>query len=172
MASNGVVVFHFQSVCVLMSISAAYVTIGSYIRACQPITDLLLFTREDTLKKCRLSMSLHECMLQLLEMSSFTKPNHVCTRYNILRALFYEKYWRFLPVCDNEKISTVIACKRNRFDFWNSCKRLQKFVNVEALEEMEREKHCKFLFTYLSVSFHRPICTIKHLLPEIISDLA
>ena len=42
-------------------------------------------------------------MLQLLEMSSITKPNHVCTRYNILRALFYEKYWRFLPVCDNEK---------------------------------------------------------------------
>ena len=103
MASNGVVVFHFQSVCVLMSISAAYVTIGSYIRACQPITDLLLFTREDTLTKCRLSMSLHECMLQLLEMSSITKPNHVCTRYNILRALYYEKYWRFLPVCDNEK---------------------------------------------------------------------
>ena len=32
-----------------------------------------------------------------------------------------------------KKISTVIACKRNRFDFWNSCKRLQNFVNVEAL---------------------------------------
>ena len=32
-----------------------------------------------------------------------------------------------------KKIRTVIACKRNRFDFWNSCKRLQNFVNVEAL---------------------------------------
>ena len=32
-----------------------------------------------------------------------------------------------------KKISTVIACKRNRFYFWNSCKRLQNFVNVEAL---------------------------------------
>ena len=32
-----------------------------------------------------------------------------------------------------KKISTVIACKRNRFDFWNSCKRLQNFVNMEAL---------------------------------------
>ena len=32
-----------------------------------------------------------------------------------------------------KKCSTVIACKRNRFDFWNSCKRLQNFVNVEAL---------------------------------------
>ena len=31
MASNCVVVFHFPSMCVLMSISAAYVTIGSYI---------------------------------------------------------------------------------------------------------------------------------------------
>ena len=31
MASSCVVVFHFPSVCVLMSISAAYVTIGSYI---------------------------------------------------------------------------------------------------------------------------------------------
>ena len=31
MASNCVVVFHFPSVCVLMSILAAYVTIGSYI---------------------------------------------------------------------------------------------------------------------------------------------
>ena len=32
-----------------------------------------------------------------------------------------------------KKFSTVIACKRNRFDFWNSCKRLQNFANVEAL---------------------------------------
>ena len=32
-----------------------------------------------------------------------------------------------------KKFSTVTACKRNGFDFWNSCKRLQNFVNVEAL---------------------------------------
>ena len=32
-----------------------------------------------------------------------------------------------------KKCSTVIACKRNLFDFWNSCKLLQNFVNVEAL---------------------------------------
>ena len=37
-------------------------------------------------------------------------------------------------------------------------------------EEMEREKQCKFLFTSLSVPFHT--CTIKPLLPAIISDLA
>ena len=94
MASNGVVVFHFPSVYVLMSISAAYVTIGSYIGACQPITHLLQFTREDTLKK------------------------------NI--GDFYRS-------ATMKKFSTVIACKRNRFDFWKSCKRLQNFVNVEAL---------------------------------------
>ena len=62
-------------------------------RVCQPITHLLLFTREDTLKKCRLLMSLHVAVrLQLLEMSSITSPNqtilNVCTSYNILRALF------------------------------------------------------------------------------------
>ena len=45
-------------------------------------------------------------------------------------------------------------------------------------EEMEKEKHCKFLFTFLSVSFHT--CTMWRLykpfkgplLPAIISDLA
>ena len=64
MASNCVVVFHFPSMCVLMSILAAYVTIFLAVtsRECQPITHLLLFIREDTLKKCRLSMSLR--MLQ------------------------------------------------------------------------------------------------------------
>ena len=35
-----------------------------------------------------------------------------------------------------KKFGTVIACKRNHFDFWNSCKRLQNFVNVEALPLM------------------------------------
>ena len=38
-----------------------------------------------------------------------------------------------LPICHNEKISTVIECKQKRFDFWNSCKHLQSFVNIEAL---------------------------------------
>ena len=43
------------------------------------------------------------------------------------------KNWRFLPICDKEKkSSTVIVCKRNRFHFWITCKRLQNFVNVEA----------------------------------------
>ena len=71
--------------------------------------------------------------LQLLEMSSITTPNHVCTRYNILRAIFYEKYWRFLPICHNQKFSTVIACKQNRFDFWNSCKGLQNRFPIDAV---------------------------------------
>ena len=49
------------------------------------------------------------------------------------KELFLRKILSILPICDNEKISTLIACTRNRFDFWNSCKRLQNFVNVEAL---------------------------------------
>ena len=76
--------------------------------------------------------------LQLLEMSSITTPNqtisNVCTRYIFQRTLFLGKILAILPIWDNEKkLNTVIACKRNRFDFWNSCKRLQNFVNVEAL---------------------------------------
>ena len=32
-----------------------------------------------------------------------------------------------------KKISRLIACTRNHFDFWNSCEHLQNFVNVEAV---------------------------------------
>ena len=39
----------------------------------------------------------------------------------------------FYRSATTKKFSTVIAGKRNRFDFWNSCKRLQNFVNMEAL---------------------------------------
>ena len=31
--------------------------------------------------------------------------------------------------------SMVIACKQNHFDFWNSCKRLENFVNGETLHK-------------------------------------
>ena len=105
---------------------------------CQPITHLLLFTREDTLKNCWLLMSLHVAVrLQLFEMSSITTPNqtilNICTRYNILRALFRKNIADFYRSATMIKFSTLIVCKRNRFDFWNSCKRLQNFVKVEAL---------------------------------------
>ena len=64
MASNCVVIFHFPSVCVLMSISFwPKWRLAVTSSACQPITHLLLFTSEDTLKKCLLLMSL--CMFQL-----------------------------------------------------------------------------------------------------------
>ena len=43
-----------------------------------------------------------------------------------------------------KRFSTVIACKRNRFDFWNSCKRLQNFVNVEALLVSQLLSHILF----------------------------
>ena len=32
-----------------------------------------------------------------------------------------------------KKISTIVSCKQNRFDFWNSCKHLQNVVNVKPL---------------------------------------
>ena len=38
----------------------------------------------------------------------------------------------------------LIACTRNRFDYWNSCKRLQNFVNVEALPTNEESFLLKF----------------------------
>ena len=32
-----------------------------------------------------------------------------------------------------KKINLEVTCKRNRFGYWNSCKRLPNFVNVAAL---------------------------------------
>ena len=83
-------------------------------------------------------MSLHVAVrLQLIEMSSITTSNqtilNVCIRYNILELFFRKNIGNFYPSATMKKFSTVIACKRNRFDFWNLCKRLQNFVNVEAL---------------------------------------
>ena len=49
------------------------------------------------------------------------------------KELFFRKILKILPICDNEKKSVrLLRNTRNRFDFWNSCKRLQNFVNVEA----------------------------------------
>ena len=76
--------------------------------------------------------------LQLLEMSSITKLNltisNVCTG-TFFRVFFKEKKLEILLISNNEKkFSMVIACKWNRFHFWNLYKRLQNFVNVEALQ--------------------------------------
>ena len=107
MASNCVVVFHFPSVCVLMSISAAYVTIGSYISPVSTnYTFAIVYKGRHTKEISVIDESAHVAVrLQLLEMSSITTPNqtisNVCTKYNILRALFQEK----LPICENEKKS-------------------------------------------------------------------
>ena len=32
-----------------------------------------------------------------------------------------------------KKINLEVTCKRDRFGYWNSCKRLPNFVNVAAL---------------------------------------
>ena len=97
LASNCVVVFHFPSVCVLMSISAAYLTIGSYIsRVSTNYTFAIVYKGRHTREMSVIDEPAHVAVrLQLLEMSSFTTPNqtisNVCTRYNILRALFFRK---------------------------------------------------------------------------------
>ena len=69
MASDCVVVFHFpSSVCVLMSISAAYVTIGSYI---SPVSTNYTFA---TVYKGR----------HTKEMSVIGEPAHVAVRLQLL----------------------------------------------------------------------------------------
>ena len=80
--------------CVLMSISAAYVTIGSYIsRVSTNYTFAIVYKGRHTKEMSVIDEPGHVAVrLQLLEMSSITTPNqtisNVCTRYNILRALF------------------------------------------------------------------------------------
>ena len=89
--------FHFPSVCVLMSISAAYVTIGSYIsRMSTNYTFAIVYKGRHTKEMSVIDEPAHVAVrLQLLEMSSVKIPNqtisNVCTRYNILRALFLGK---------------------------------------------------------------------------------
>ena len=74
MGSNCVVVFHFPSVCVLMSISAAYVTIGSYIwRVSTNYTFAIVYKGRHTKEMSVIDEPAHVAVrLQLLEMSSIT----------------------------------------------------------------------------------------------------
>ena len=94
MTSNCVDVFHFPSVCALMSISAAYVTIDSYIsHVSTNYTFATVYKGKHTKEMLVIDEPAHVAVwVQLLEISSITTPNqtisNVCTRYNILRALF------------------------------------------------------------------------------------
>ena len=78
----------------LMSISAAYVTFGSYIsRVSTNYTFATVYKGRHTKEMSVIDEPAHVAVrLQLLEMSSITTANqtisNVCTRYNILRALF------------------------------------------------------------------------------------
>ena len=115
MASNCVINFHFPSVCVLMSISAAYVTIGSYIsRVSTNYTFAIVDKGRYTENMSVIGEPGHVAVrLQLLEMSSITTPNqtisNVCTRYNILRALL-KNIGDFYRYATMKRFSTVIAC--------------------------------------------------------------
>ena len=78
----------------LMPISAAYVTIGSYIsRVSTNYIFATVYKGRHTKEMSVIDEPAHVAVrLQLLEMSSITTANqtisNVCTRYNILRALF------------------------------------------------------------------------------------
>ena len=74
MTPNCVVVFHFTSVCVLRSISAAYVTIGSYIsRVSTNYTFAIVYKGRHTKEMSVIDEPAHvAARLQLLEMSSIT----------------------------------------------------------------------------------------------------
>ena len=106
MASICVVVL----VCVLMSISFWPTwRLAVTSRACQPITHLLLFTREDTLKICRLSMSLRMMQsgcnyLKWVLSQHLTKQFRMFAQGTFFKELFKEKYWRFYPSAIRKKI--------------------------------------------------------------------
>ena len=99
--SNSVVVFHFPSVCVLMSISFWPTwRLAVTSRAWQPITRLQLFTKEDTLKKCWLLMRV--CMLQSacnylkwVLSQHLTKQFRMFAQGTVFKELFLGKIWRF-----------------------------------------------------------------------------
>ena len=79
MDSNCVVVFHFPLVCVLMSISAAYVTIGSYIsRVSTNYTFAIVYKGRHTKEMMDIHEPAHVAVRwQLLEMRSITTPNRI-----------------------------------------------------------------------------------------------
>ena len=73
---------------------------------------------------------------QLVEMSSITTPNQkqfrIFTQGKKGQRVFRENIGDFTKL-NNEKKNLEVMCKRNRFGYWNSCKRLPNFVNVAAL---------------------------------------
>ena len=100
--------FHFPSTCVLMSISFWPTwQLAVISRACQPITHLQLFTREDTLKKCRLSMSLRMlpsgCNYLKWVLSQHLTNNFECLhKVHFSKSFFLRKILAILPICDTD----------------------------------------------------------------------
>ena len=111
MASNCVVIFHFPSVCVLMSISAAYVTIGSYIsHVSTNYTFATVYKGRHTKEMSVINEPAHVAVrFQLLEMGSTTTPNQTI-KVQYFKSSFLEKnigdfYWSVTV----KKISTVFC---------------------------------------------------------------
>ena len=57
---------------------------------------------------------------------------NIRTRY-IFQRVFRENIGDFTDLHNEKKINLEVTFKRNRFGYWNSCKRLPNFVNVAAL---------------------------------------
>ena len=105
MASN-CVVFHFSPIWPTWPLAVIS-------HMCQPITHLQLFTLhswEDTLKKCRLSMSLRVLQsgcnyLKLVLSQHLTKQFQCLHKVHFSKSSYLGKILAILRICDNEKKS-------------------------------------------------------------------
>ena len=96
-----------------------------------------LITRLQLKKMSIMYESAHDVItFQLLEMSSITTSNQ--KQFGILaQGTFFKGFLGIISAilrsCIMKKINLEVTCKRNRFGYWNLCKRLPNFVNVVAL---------------------------------------
>ena len=67
------------------------------------------------------------------EFYHITEPNNFEYSHKVLY-IFYGKISAILLIFILKKSNLEVPCKRNRFGYWNSCKRLPNFVNVAALQ--------------------------------------
>ena len=97
-----------------------------------------LITRLQPKKMSVMYESAHDAItFHLLEMSSITTPNQkqfqIFAQGTYFKVFFSENIVDFTELHNEKNIILEVRCKRNRFSYWNSCKRLPNFVNVAAL---------------------------------------
>ena len=78
-----------------------------------------------------------QSLSQLLEMSSITTPNQkefpILGQGTFFNVFFRENIGSFTELHKEKTKQSGSMCKRDRFGYWNSCKRLPSFINVAAL---------------------------------------